>query len=147
MRAEHTSSPTGDFRERLAQGVWRLDTTAGLAAMFAVALVVRVLIAPHVGFYGDLRLFRLWAGRLDAVGPHKFYVPGQFADYPPGYLYVLWLIGKLSSSPGYVLLKLPAIVGDLGLAWIAGTFAARIAPTSVRARWPVRTLVAAGVLG
>ena len=146
MRAEHASSPTGDFRERLAQGVWRLDTTAGLAAMFAVALVMRVLIAPHVGFYGDLRLFRLWAGRLDAVGPHQFYVPGQFADYPPGYLYILWLIGKISSSPGYLLLKLPAMLADLGLAWIAGTFAARLAPASLRQRWPVRALVAAAVL-
>lgn len=127
--------------------LWRLDTPFGLAAMFAVALLVRVLIAPHAGFYGDLRLFQIWANRLDDVGPRHFYVEGQFADYPPGYLYVLWLLAKISSgTPGYLLLKLPAILADLGLAWIAGTFAARLAPASLRERVPVRAMVAAAVL-
>jgi Gpi18-like mannosyltransferase len=125
---------------------WRLDTPAGLVAMFAVAFLIRVLIAPHLGFYGDLRLFRTWAVQLDEVGPHKFYAQGQFVDYPPGYLYVLWLLGKLSATPGYLLLKLPAILADLGLAWVAGTFAARIAPASLKERLPVRALVAAAVL-
>ena len=60
------------------------------------------------------------------------FVPQPPADYPPGYLYVLWLIGKLSTTPGYLLLKLPSILADLGLAWIAGTFAARLAPRRSR---------------
>jgi Gpi18-like mannosyltransferase len=114
--------------------------------MFTVAFFIRVLIAPHFGFYGDLRLFKMWAARLDEVGSHRFYVQGQFADYPPGYLYVLWLLGKLSAAPGYLLLKLPAILADLGLAWIAGTFAVRLAPPALRERFPVRALVAAAVL-
>ena len=67
-------------------------------------------------------------------------------DYPPGYLYVLWGIGKLSSSPSYLLLKLPAIVADLAIAWVAGVFALRLAPVRIRERWPVRALVAAAVL-
>jgi Gpi18-like mannosyltransferase/putative flippase GtrA len=67
-------------------------------------------------------------------------------DYPPGYLYVLWLCGKLSAAPGYLLLKLPAFAADLGLAWVAGTLAARLAPASLTARLPVRTLVAVAVL-
>jgi Gpi18-like mannosyltransferase len=133
-------------RESLRRLAWRLDTPVGLVAMFAVALLIRVLIAPHAGFYGDLRLFRIWAERLADVGPHEFYVEGQFADYPPGYLYVLWLTGKISATPSYLLLKLPAIVCDLGLAWIAGTLASRLAPASLRERWPVRTLAAAAVL-
>ena len=114
--------------------------------MFGVALLVRLLVAPHTGFCGDLAVYRSWATRLDDVGLHDFYARGQFADYPPGYLYVLWLIGKLSATPGYLLLKLPAIVADLGLAWIAGTFAARLAPQPIKERWPVRALVAAAVL-
>jgi Gpi18-like mannosyltransferase len=133
-------------RDALRRFAWGLDTPAGLVAMFAIAFLVRVLIAPRVGFYGDLRLFRMWAQRLADVGPHNFYVEGQFADYPPGYLYVLWLTGKISATPGYLLLKLPALLGDLALAWVAGTFAARLAPASLRERWPVRTLVAASVL-
>ena len=98
---------------------WRLETPAGLIAMFAVAFILRLLVAPHAGVYGDLRLYQRWADRLADVGPRHFYAEGQFADYPPGYLYVLWLIGKLSATPGYLLLKLPAILADLGLAWIA----------------------------
>jgi Gpi18-like mannosyltransferase len=144
MSERNLGSPSR--RESLRRLAWRLETPAGLIGMFAVALLMRVLIAPHAGFYGDLRLFRVWAQRLADVGPHKFYAPGQFADYPPGYLYVLWVTGKISATPGYLLLKLPALVCDLGLAWIAGTLAARIAPASLRELWPVRTLVAASVL-
>jgi Gpi18-like mannosyltransferase len=73
-------------------------------------------------------------------------VHGQFQDYPPGYLYLLWLTGKVSAAPGYLLLKLPAVLADLGLAWVAGTFATRIAPARLTRRWPVRTLVTASVL-
>jgi Gpi18-like mannosyltransferase len=143
LAREFVSTPP---RETLERRLWQLDTPLGLVAMFSLALVVRMAIAPYVGFYGDLHLFQTWAERLAAVGTHHFYTPGRFADYPPGYLYVLWLTGKVSSTPGYVLLKLPAIAGDLALAWIAGVFAERLAPQSTRERRPVRALVAAAVL-
>ena len=112
MTAIDTGAPP--YAHHAKRLVWRLDTPVGLALMFSAALVLRVLLAPHLGFYGDVRLYRLWAERLADVGPGDFYTPGQFADYPPGYLYVLWVIGKISASPGYLLLKLPAILGDLG---------------------------------
>jgi hypothetical protein len=114
--------------------------------MFSLALLVRILIAPHFGFSIDLNFFRTWAGELREVGPHRFYDTDHLADYPPGYLYVLWLVGGISATPGYLLLKLPAIVADLGLAWIAGTFAERLAPASLKDRMPVRAVVAAAVL-
>jgi Gpi18-like mannosyltransferase len=133
-------------RRFLIRLAWRLDTPAGLVAMFAVAFLLRVLIAPHLGFYSDLRFFTTWAAQLGEVGPREFYVQNQSVDYPPGYLYVLWLLSKLSATPGYLLLKLPAILADLGLAWVAGTFAVRIAPASLKERLPVRALVAAAVL-
>ena len=82
--------------------------------MFAAGLIVRVALAPHFGFYGDLQLFQRWTTTLSQVGTHKFYAQAGFADYPPGYLYVLWVTGKISSAPSYLLLKLPAIVADLG---------------------------------
>ena len=126
--------------------IWLLDTPVGLAAMFAVGLIVRVALAPHLGFYGDLQLFQRWTTTLSQVGTHKFYAGAGFADYPPGYLYVLWLTGKISATPSYLLLKLPAIAADLGLAWIVGTLAERLAPDSLRERLPVRALVAGGAV-
>lgn len=132
-------------RDSLKRLVWWLDAPAGLVVMFSLALLVRLLIAPYAGFYGDLKIFQSWAVHLGEVGPHRFYA-GGWVDYPPGYLYVLWLTAKISSPPGFVLLKVPPILGDLALAWIAGTFAERIAPASLRERLPVRPMVAAAVL-
>src|SRR4051794_30570904 len=137
---------TRALAEAARRFAWWLETPLGLATMFGVALVVRLLIAPYFGFYGDLRLFRLWAVRLGEIGTHRFYADGQLADYPPGYLYVLWLTAKISAAPGYLLLKLPTIAADLALAWVAGVFASRLAPAPLKERWPVRALVVAGVL-
>jgi Gpi18-like mannosyltransferase len=114
-----------------SQLLWRLETPAGLAAMFGAAFLLRILIAPHFGFYSDLHLFKIWTAQLADAGTHHFYIKGQYQDYPPGYLYVLWLTGKVSATPGYLLLKLPAIVADLALAWLAGTLAARLATPSL----------------
>lgn len=133
-------------RDWLEGAVWSLETPAGLATMFVLGLVVRLVMAPYLGFHGDLRLFQEWATRLNQVGTHHFYSPSVFADYPPGYLYVLSVIGKISATPSYLLLKLPTIVADLGLAWVAGTFATRLVPEGIARRVPVRALVAATVL-
>jgi dolichyl-phosphate-mannose-protein mannosyltransferase len=132
-----------DVRRR---SIWRLDSPLGLLAMFSAGFVIRILIAPHVGFYGDLKWFQTWSTRLAQVGFHGFYAAGHFSDYPPGYMYVLWLLGKISVPPGYTLLKVPAILADLGLAWVASTLAVRIAPSQLAERVPIRPLVAAAVL-
>jgi dolichyl-phosphate-mannose-protein mannosyltransferase len=145
MSSLYSIATTLAQRPPLRRVLWRLDTTAGMVAMFAAALGVRLLIAPHVGYYADLKIFQHWAERLDDVGLRRFYGE-DWADYPPGYLYILWLLGKISGHPGFVLLKVPAILGDLALAWIAALFSARLAPASVKERWPVRPLVAAAVL-
>jgi hypothetical protein len=122
----------------------RIDTPVGLAAMLAVGLLVRLLIAPRAGYYHDLKLFQAWAQRLAEVGPRSFYAT-DFVALPPGYLYVLWLLGKISSPPGFLLLKIPAILGDLALAVIAGVFASRLAP-GLAERAPLRALVVAAVV-
>ena len=131
--------------ERVRRFSWRLDTTVGLVAIFALGLAVRLLIAPHTGYYADLKIFQHWAERLGDVGLRGFYAE-DWADYPPGYLYILWVLNKVASPPGYLLLKLPAIVGDLALAWIAAIFAERLAPAELKQRWPLRPLVACAVL-
>ena len=140
------TAPATERHGRLQRLAWSLETPVGLLAMFLVALGIRIALAPRLGFFVDLGYFRTWASELAHVGPRHFYSVDRVADYPPGYLYVLWLVGKVSATPGYLALKLPAIVADLGIAWVAGTFAARLSPSGLRQRLPVRALVAAAVL-
>src|SRR5262249_18495114 len=137
---------SGSERSDLSRFVWWFESRAGLATMFVAAALVRLWLAPKFGFYGDLRLYRMWADRLNDVGLRHFYAPGYFADSPPGYLYVLWFLGRIDRTPGYTMLKAPAIAGDLILAWLAALFATRIAPRALLERIPVKAAVAAAVL-
>ncbi len=143
LRSSRSDGPVRHF-------LWLLDTPLGLALMFAVALAVRLALAQKYGFHGDLNLFQLWAIGLHDVGIRHFYVGYMQSNttfvYPPGYLYILDVIAKISRVPDYRLMKLPAILGDLGLAWLAGVFALRLAPEDLRRRLPVRGLVIAAVL-
>ena len=138
------STPETPFRRWL----WWSDTRWGLTLMFAVALVIRLVVAPRYGFYGDVRYFRFWTEALHDVGLRRFY--GSQGDttyiYPPGYLYVLKLLSYGSRYPSYLVVKLPAMLADLGLAWISGVFAVRLAPAALRERLPVRAIVVAAVL-
>ncbi|MDD2899907.1 MAG: hypothetical protein PHI31_14485 [Desulfuromonadaceae bacterium] len=92
-----------------------------LALMMAGAFVVRLaLAAMTTGHSADIGTFSAWAGHA-AEGLTSFYSPGYFADYPPGYMYVLWLVGKarlllaldFNTPPFLVVLKLPAILADI----------------------------------
>jgi Gpi18-like mannosyltransferase len=103
-----------------------------LAAVLAGAVLLRaVLAASCKGHPIDVGTFSAWAGHA-AEGLLSFYSPGYFADYPPGYIYVLWLIGQLRAllqtgfdTPGFlVMLKFPAIVADLATVWVIHRLAA-----------------------
>src|SRR5207245_9496 len=99
-----------------------------------LGLAIRLVLARHSGgLQFDVSLFRQWSDRLVLRGPAHFYEPGYFADYPPGYLYVLLALGKASrvmsgEPPSLALLKLPAIIADLGVAALALLLAALLPP-------------------
>ena len=63
-------------------------------ANLAIAVIViggvalRLLVTRAQGFPSDVGTFMAWAEKLAAVGPARFYEPGYFSDYPPGFLYV-----------------------------------------------------------
>ncbi len=90
--------------------------------LFAGALAIRLTAAAlSRGFGSDTACFAAWADRIFTLGPGRFYSSEVFTDYPPGYMYVLWLLGAVRSlfSIGYtsaahlILLKLPAIACDI----------------------------------
>ncbi len=88
-----------------------------------IALVFRLIMAYGIdalrgsGFRSDLDLFRFWADDLATNGPFGFYDRGFFADYTPGYLYALWLVGVVGHLLGGIadLIKLPAMLTDVAL--------------------------------
>lgn len=106
----------------------RRSTSSALLIVLSLGLALRLLLAyvllPASGAFGDLDLYVEWALTLSSVGPGEFYAKTSFADYPPGYLYVLWLIGAVSqaiasvthASPAMVagsLMKIPPILLDV----------------------------------
>ena len=133
--------------------VW-LATPGGMAALFVAGLLIRLVLARGGGFPFDMPSFQAWSSRLAERGPWHFY-PGPhdnyFVDYPPGYLYILWFVGLIAKAVGHggpsvFAVKLPPVLGDLGLAWLVSKLAQRLTPVSITRRLPVRGIAAAAVL-
>ncbi len=90
------------------------------------AFVLRIIVACSIeGHNTDISCFKSWAQMAYEGGLGAFYSSEAFTDYPPGYMYVLWIIGFLRSIFGFeyasveytVMIKLPAIICDLVTIW------------------------------
>jgi predicted membrane-bound dolichyl-phosphate-mannose-protein mannosyltransferase/Gpi18-like mannosyltransferase len=66
-----------------------------IAGLITLGVALRLLTLRSPGFPSDVGTFQAWAEQMVRVGPGAFYAPEYFVDYPPGYLYVLWLLGAL----------------------------------------------------
>ncbi|HVM29176.1 MAG TPA: phospholipid carrier-dependent glycosyltransferase [Candidatus Limnocylindrales bacterium] len=95
----------------------------------ALRLSIAYLLFPGAGFAADLGTFTSWAMTLAEHGPGGFYANAGFADYPPGYLYVLWLVGGLGNllaplADGNAhavtggLIKLPPMLADIAVGYL-----------------------------
>ncbi|HEY8314761.1 MAG TPA: glycosyltransferase family 39 protein [Candidatus Baltobacteraceae bacterium] len=113
--------------------------------ILAAGLVLRLIFITNQGFKGDVLSFEAWALALNSHPFSQFYNTTSFADYPPGYFYVLWFVGHvfaLLGSHDYALLgslaKLPAIAMDL----VDGAIVFAIVRRFADARW---ALIATGI--
>jgi Gpi18-like mannosyltransferase len=97
-------------------------TTLALGGMLLLALFVRLIFIGADGFKSDVSTFEAWALMLAQHPMRDFYAKAGFADYPPGYFFVLWFVGHayrllVHSDPDYTILKafvkLPSILMDL----------------------------------
>lgn len=92
-------------------------------SLLCVGLLLRVALSTIMEGYGsDLNLFKDWATTA-ANNFSQFYTNARSGDYPPLYMYVLFLIGKIAgigSMSNYytLLLKLPSILADIVTAYI-----------------------------
>lgn len=103
-----------------------------------VALIVRIVIAlagPQCSI--DVNLFQYWA---KSAAEHGFsiYAKPNNIDYPPGYIFVLMILGHISNlfgaygtSLGRLIIKLPAILSDLAIAY----FIYKLAKDKLEDKW------------
>ena len=102
----------------------REQSRAWLWFLLVAGLLLRLVLIGKPGFTNDIDAFSSWAITLSQHPLSAFYGSAGFADYPPGYFYVLAVIGHLwepfrAMDPGYgllhILVKLPAIFADLAV--------------------------------
>jgi Gpi18-like mannosyltransferase/predicted membrane-bound dolichyl-phosphate-mannose-protein mannosyltransferase len=98
-------------------------------ALYLVLLILGLLwvvktaaLVAFPGFGADVASYQAWALQIAGAGPAHTYQHGYFLDYPPGYLYALWLAGLIAKAAGAggtalrVIVESPALVADLFLA-------------------------------
>ena len=89
-----------------------------LAAGFAVR---RWYGLQNAAFWFDVDCFKSWADATSYYGLGGMYHSGMFLDYPPGYMYVLWLTDMVQNAFGLdfhsviytFIIKLPPMLADL----------------------------------
>ena len=111
----------------------QLNPSTVLVGILAAGFIVRMLFVGADGYRTDVSSFMSWAMTVAQNPLSDFYAKAGFADYPPGYLLVLWIVGKLyllklsvfgphppATDYGTLrfLIKLPAILFDLANAWL-----------------------------
>lgn len=96
-----------------------------LLILLLAGFVIRAICAvAYKGHDSDMACFAGWANNIFENGPWNFYKDTGFTDYPPGYMYILYVVGalrKLFSLEGnayHFLLKLPSIIADLGTGYL-----------------------------
>ncbi|GAC1302493.1 MAG: hypothetical protein NVSMB21_00460 [Vulcanimicrobiaceae bacterium] len=114
-------------------------TWFALAGLLAIGLLVRLLFINADGFKNDVSTFESWSLTLAEHPLREFFAKAGFADYPPGYFFVLWLVGHaykllVHADPTYgalkIAVKLPGIVMDLVDAALIFALVRRFAPVA-----------------
>lgn len=98
-----------------------------LMALLLAGMGFRIILS----FFGTLKLdfntFVAWSHQLANFGFEGFY--NNWSDYLPGYLYILWFLGKvdqLQLVPQELLYKLPAILSDLATGTVIYTVVSKL---------------------
>ena len=104
---------------------WNLKNSTALKSLVLLlffGFLLRIIIAPLIeGYPTDIACFKGWAVAAADRGLSSFYNADMFIDYPPGYIYVLYLVGfakkifslTYDSTAFLILLKLPAFIADI----------------------------------
>ena len=91
-----------------------------IVIVLLVGLIARVIAAmSYYGHKTDMGCFISWSDRIFNNGLSQFYISDGFHDYPPGYVYVMYVLGaiknifNIENESLWLLIKMPAIIADL----------------------------------
>jgi len=101
-------------------------------------IVKTLALLAFEGFGVDVGTYQAWALQIASQGPAHTYQEGYFLDYPPGYLYALWIAGFIARSfgaggtPLRIIVESPSLIADVLLAiaifaYVRGTDMRRLA--------------------
>ena len=116
----------GRRRARIKEAtVFGLPPVPVFCAVLALGLILRFILGYNInGFEADISCFKAWAAYTHDYGFNNMYYRDFFLDYPPGYLYVLYIIeafrrlfGIDQYAQSYTLMiKLAPILSDIACA-------------------------------
>ena len=107
-----------------------------LGVLLFAGLLLRLIFLPAPGHETDIGTFEAWTASLWQYGTKGFYLHTNFVDYPPGYMLVLSAVGLVYGAivnnfggihalTFMTLVKLPAILSDIGIAYLTYLIARR----------------------
>ena len=72
-----------------------------LVGILVFGVLLRIFLSMKFqGYPNDIACFKGWSTLAYDKGLGQFYYSGMFADYPPGYIYILYIVGFLKSLLG-----------------------------------------------
>ncbi len=96
------------------------STHTSIIIISVLSLILRIILAcSYRGHNNDMACFEGWSARIFNEGISSFYSGDSFNDYPPGYMYVLYVIGAIRNlfnpTDGllWLIIKSPAIIFDV----------------------------------
>jgi dolichyl-phosphate-mannose--protein O-mannosyl transferase/Gpi18-like mannosyltransferase len=115
-----------------------------IVTLLVIALASRLVISLlfNTGHPTDINNFRAWTIESAKRGIHDFFLPppkGIWCDYPPGYIYILYFLGKLymlfdhdlstwNTTPFTTFVKFPGIIADVANVYLIFRLTRRYIP-------------------
>jgi predicted membrane-bound dolichyl-phosphate-mannose-protein mannosyltransferase/Gpi18-like mannosyltransferase len=124
------------------------DFLWALAMLLAITAVKFAMLPFFDGYRNDIASYESWALQMAADGPARIYHAGYFLDYPPGYLFALWVSGavaralKAGDTALRIIVEAPALTADFFLAVLVFALVRRLAPSRRFAAYVAMLLVA-----
>ncbi len=100
------------------------QSNAYIIALLIIGFIIRVICAVmYKGHETDMGCFMGWSTKLFNNGLGNFYLSEGFHDYPPGYVYIMYILGAIKDifsivgKGEWLLIKMPSILADLGIGY------------------------------